>query len=107
MRFLRMRPAVCAMISCSFSSLTRKVAFGSNSVTTPGNSSSSSFVIRYPDLLQAVVTRPTSPLKSARNVADDGPLHNHPCGTTTTQNFRFGPMSDNERNGHFLYFHSL
>src|SRR5580693_7830780 len=51
MRFLRMRPAVCAMISCSFSSLTRKVAFGSSSVTTPGNSSSSSFAIRYPDLL--------------------------------------------------------
>src|SRR5690348_14965656 len=51
MRFLRMRPAVCAMISCSFSSLTRKVAFGSNSVTTPGNSSNSSFAIRYPDSL--------------------------------------------------------
>src|SRR5271167_1194458 len=50
MRFLRMRPAVCAMISCSFSSLTRKVAFGSNSITTPGNSSSSSFAIRCPDL---------------------------------------------------------
>src|SRR5260370_17986897 len=50
MRFLRMRPAVCAMISCSFSSFTRKVAFGSNSVTTPGNSSSSSFAIRYPDV---------------------------------------------------------
>src|SRR5271168_4550717 len=45
-----MRPAVCAMISCLFSSLTRKVAFGSNSVTTPGNSSSSSFAIRCPDL---------------------------------------------------------
>src|SRR5581483_4854003 len=49
MRFLRMRPAVCAMISCSFSSLTRKVAFGSSSVTTPGNSNSSSFAIRCPD----------------------------------------------------------
>src|SRR5262249_38761665 len=48
MRFLRMRPAVCAMISCSFSSLTRKVAFGSSSVTTPGNSNSSSFAIRFP-----------------------------------------------------------
>src|SRR5215472_3421887 len=47
MRFLRMRPAVWAMISCSFSSLTRNVAFGSNSVTTPGNSKSSSFAIRY------------------------------------------------------------
>src|ERR1051326_355977 len=45
MRFLRMRPAVWAMISCSFSSLTRNVAFGSSSVTTPGNSSSSSFAI--------------------------------------------------------------
>src|SRR5712672_1333421 len=50
MRFLRMRPAVWAMISCSFSSLTRKVAFGSSSVTTPGNSRSSSFGIRYPAL---------------------------------------------------------
>src|SRR6266852_2810578 len=46
MRFLRMRPAVWAMISCSFSSFTRKVAFGSSSVTTPGNSKSSSFGIR-------------------------------------------------------------
>src|SRR5712692_2645590 len=46
MRFLRMRPAVWAMISCSFSSFTRKVAFGSSSVTTPGNSKSSSFAIR-------------------------------------------------------------
>src|SRR5215813_9896089 len=50
MRFLRMRPAVWAMISCSFSSLTRKVALGSSSVTTPGNSSNSSFVIRRPAL---------------------------------------------------------
>src|SRR5215510_2496846 len=48
MRFLRMRPAVWAMISCSFSSLTRNVAFGSSSVTTPGNSKSSSFAIRSP-----------------------------------------------------------
>src|SRR5215471_21658022 len=48
MRFLRMRPAVWAMISCSFSSFTRKVAFGSSSVTTPGNSKSSSLAIRYP-----------------------------------------------------------
>src|SRR5690606_15808261 len=47
MRFLRMRPAVWAMISCSFSSLTRNIALGSNSVTTPGNSSTSSFGIRY------------------------------------------------------------
>src|SRR5437763_8828823 len=45
MRFLRIRPAVWAMISCSFSSLTRNVAFGSSSVTTPGNSNSSSFAI--------------------------------------------------------------
>src|SRR6266446_5711412 len=50
MRFLRMRPAVWAMISCSFSSLTRNVAFGSSSVTTPGNSKSSSFAIRNPGL---------------------------------------------------------
>ena len=41
-RFLRMRPAVWAMISCSFSGFTRKVAFGSSSVTTPGNSRTSS-----------------------------------------------------------------
>src|SRR5437763_8314215 len=45
MRFFRIRPAVWAMISCSFSSFTRNVAFGSNSVTTPGNSSSSSLAI--------------------------------------------------------------
>src|SRR3979490_467046 len=35
------------MISCPFSSLTRKVALGSNSETMPGNSSSSSFAIRF------------------------------------------------------------
>src|SRR4029077_14063623 len=46
MRFLRIRPAVWAMISCSFSSFTLKVAFGRSSVTTPGNSSISSFAIR-------------------------------------------------------------
>src|SRR5262245_16447731 len=46
MRFLRIRPAVWAMISCSFSSFTLNVAFGSSSVTTPGNSSISSFAIR-------------------------------------------------------------
>src|SRR4051794_27795387 len=45
-----MRPAVWAMISCSFSSLTRNVAFGSSSVTTPGNSNSSSLAIRCPEL---------------------------------------------------------
>src|SRR5689334_16188205 len=53
MRFLRMRPAVCAMISWSFSSLTRNVAFGSSSVTTPGNSNSSSFAIRFPKIVFA------------------------------------------------------
>src|SRR5271156_6689614 len=46
MRFLRILPAVWAIISWSFSSLTRKVALGSNSTTNPGNSSSSSFDIR-------------------------------------------------------------
>src|SRR5215831_4597535 len=46
MRFLRIRPAVWAMISCSFSSFTLNVALGSSSVTTPGNSSISSFAIR-------------------------------------------------------------
>src|SRR6187402_1731112 len=46
MRFLRIRPAVWAMLSCSFSSFTLKVALGSSSVTTPGNSSISSFAIR-------------------------------------------------------------
>src|SRR5690606_18532855 len=48
MRFLRILPAVWAMISCSFSSLTRNVALGSSSVTVPGNSSSSSFDIQHP-----------------------------------------------------------
>src|SRR3984893_6452334 len=46
-RFLRIFPAVCAIISWSFSSLTRKVAFGSNSTTVPGNSSNSSFDICF------------------------------------------------------------
>src|SRR5579863_8284661 len=55
MRFLRIVPAVWAMISCSLSSFTRKVALGSNSLTVPGNSSSSSFAIRPLD------TRATRP----------------------------------------------
>src|SRR6266567_545375 len=46
MRFLRILPAVWAIISCPFSSLTRKVALGSNSETVPGNSSNSSLAIR-------------------------------------------------------------
>src|SRR5271155_4440608 len=46
MRFLRILPAVCAMISWPFSSVTRKVALGRSSLTVPGNSRSSSFAIR-------------------------------------------------------------
>src|SRR5579864_6846511 len=46
MRFLRILPAVWAMISCPFSSFTRKVALGRSSLTVHGNSRSSSFVIR-------------------------------------------------------------
>src|ERR1700679_472522 len=46
MRFLRILPAVWAMISWSFESFTRNVALGSNSLTVPSNSSSSSFAIR-------------------------------------------------------------
>src|SRR4051812_36195495 len=46
MRFLRILPAVWAIISCPFSSFTRKVALGSNSETVPGNSSNSSLAIR-------------------------------------------------------------
>src|SRR5262245_11068308 len=69
MRFLRMRPAVWAMISCSFSSLTRNVAFGSNSVTTPGNSRSSSFAIRCPAL--CTTEQPArEPPNLARNLAE-------------------------------------
>src|SRR5580658_5297419 len=45
MRFLRILPAVWAIISCSFSSFTRNVALGSSSTTKPGNSSNSSFDI--------------------------------------------------------------
>src|SRR5258708_38449684 len=73
MRFLRMRPVVWAMISCSFSSLTLKVAFGSNSVTTPGNSRSSSFAIRYP---APSVPIPDHPARKARNLAESGPSDN-------------------------------
>src|SRR5688572_27011630 len=47
MRFLRILPAVWAMISCPFSSFTRKVALGSSSETIPGNSRSSSFAIPF------------------------------------------------------------
>src|SRR5215470_17122422 len=74
MRFLRMRPAVWAMISCSFSSLTRKVAFGSNSVTTPGNSRSSSLAIRYPAFCkQGQADRPAP---EARKLAESGRFDN-------------------------------
>src|SRR5579863_9860255 len=45
MRFLRILPAVWAMISCPFSSFTRNVALGRSSLTVPGNSSSSSLAI--------------------------------------------------------------
>src|SRR5262245_50373785 len=73
MRFLRMRPAVWAMISCSFSSLTRNVAFGSSSVTTPGNSSSSSFAIRNPAFAR---DRRTAPAPKARKLAESRPSDN-------------------------------
>src|ERR1700693_3424153 len=63
-----MRPAVWAMISCSFSSLTRKVAFGSSSDTTPGNSSSSSFAIGDLVLLRTAGRSPRP--KSAANLTE-------------------------------------
>src|ERR1700739_138144 len=46
MRFLRILPAVWAMISWPFWRRTRKVALGSNSLTVPSNSSNSSLAIR-------------------------------------------------------------
>src|SRR5262245_45299948 len=55
MRFLRILPAVWAMISWSFSSFTRNVALGSTSLTVPGNSNSSSFAMHA---LWDVWTRP-------------------------------------------------
>src|ERR1700682_581629 len=86
MRFLRMRPAVWAMISCSFSSLTRKVAFGSSSVTTPGNSKSSSFAIDIQRLLcvspVGVGSQARPPIRrDATSVIDSG---SHRCGTSNT-----------------------
>src|ERR1700694_970413 len=82
MRFLRMRPAVWAMISCSFSSLTRNVAFGSSSVTTPGNSSSSSFAI---DIRVRVRRSPCGSRACvlgirewARKLAETAGVHNSP-----------------------------
>src|SRR5215469_1673490 len=46
MRFLRIFPAVCAMISCGWlTSFTRNVALGRSSVTMPSNSNNSSFAI--------------------------------------------------------------
>src|SRR5215469_220969 len=74
MRFLRMRPAVWAMISCSFSSLTRNVAFGSSSVTTPGNSKSSSFAIHSPALLET--EQADCPAPRARKLAESRPSDN-------------------------------
>src|ERR1700689_3875365 len=98
MRFLRMRPAVCAMISCSFSSLTRKVAFGSSSVTTPGNSKSSSFAIRYPEIPDPRPPPPPPPTnmrpKLARNLADDAPFDNCRAWQLTRPSlFVAGPLS--------------
>src|SRR5579863_974810 len=46
MRFLRILPAVWAIISWPFCRSTRKVALGSNSLTVPSNSSNSSLAIR-------------------------------------------------------------
>src|SRR5262249_49481432 len=74
MRFLRMRPAVWAMISCSFSSLTRNVAFGSSSVTTPGNSKSSSFAIHSPALFET--EQADRPAPKARKLAESRPSDN-------------------------------
>src|SRR5690242_9905128 len=53
MRFLRILPAVCAMISWPFSSFTRNVALGSSSETIPGNSSNSSLAIPILDARSA------------------------------------------------------
>src|SRR5216683_1370933 len=66
------------MISCPFSSLTRKVAFGSSSVTTPGNSRSSSFAIRRPAFRPASlgIEAPNGVPKSAQNLAEGGRVHN-------------------------------
>ena len=68
-----------AMISCPTSSFTRKVAFGSSSVTTPGNSSSSSFAIRRPASWSGAVgdrSGSHGAPKSARNLAEGGRVHN-------------------------------
>src|SRR6266851_8550796 len=86
MRFLRMRPAVWAMISCSFSSFTRKVAFGSSSVTTPGNSKSSSLAIRYPAICKQD-RRWCRP--KARKLAEPSRIHNRRgCRSTGVRNRR-------------------
>src|SRR5271166_5011682 len=88
MRFLRILPAVWAMISWSFSSLTRNVAFGSSSTTNPGNSSSSSFDIgllvgiavraerQAPDGLQPIRAHWSESTPKAR--AESGVLHRSP-----------------------------
>src|SRR6516162_1077155 len=65
------------MISCSFSSFTLKVAFGRSSVTTPGNSKSSSFAIRFPKNRSCLArSYPQTVPKFARTLADDGLIHN-------------------------------
>src|SRR5947209_19396754 len=80
MRFLHIRPAVWAMISCSFSSFTRNVAFGSNSVTTPGNSKSSSFAIRYLSVSEKKGARRRP---KRRKLAESPPSHNWRVGFLT------------------------
>lgn len=47
---LRILPAVCAKISCPFSSCTLNIALGSFSITVPENSSNSSFDIVSPKI---------------------------------------------------------
>src|SRR5215217_3948979 len=65
------------MISCSFSSLTRKVALGSNSVTTPGNSSTSSLAILTPGEDYRVRHRASGGHKIWRNLLQITRFVNH------------------------------
>src|SRR6185437_12703330 len=71
MRFLRILPAVWAMISWPFCRSTRKVALGKSSLTVPSNSSNSSLAIR--PLQNATANRSGFPSRRTRKVRQQRP----------------------------------
>src|ERR1700730_12143672 len=78
MRFLRILPAVWAMISCPFSSFTRNVALGRSSLTVPGNSSSSSLAIMPLGTFLGAEIAPKSRKSKGKEPSIRRPIHREP-----------------------------